>query len=102
MKIYSIAIGAGLGYLAGNDQARRKAFELVKQVKASAPAKAVEERVSEKVTDLASKRKGDSDLASPSYSSGIADPSYVGGADNVDPDEFMTAHGSSRPSMVPR
>lgn len=95
MKMYAIAIGAGLGYLAGNEQARRKATELFKQVKASTPAKAVEERVSAKVTDLASKGDRQIDLGDSSYASGISDPSYVGGADAVDPDEFLSAQSTS-------
>jgi len=95
MKMYAIAIGAGIGYLAGNEQARRKAFDLVKQVKSSTPAKAVEERVSAKVTDLASKGDRRIDLNDSSYSSGLSDQSYVGGADAVDPDEFMSAQGTS-------
>ena len=52
MKTMGLAIGAGLGYLAGNEQARRKAWELVKQAKGSPPAKAIESKVSDKVTAL--------------------------------------------------
>ena len=95
MKMYAMAIGAGLGYLAGNQQARRKAFDLMKQAKASTPAKAVEERVSAKVTDLKSKGDRQIDLNDSSYSSGMSDTSYVAGADAVDPDEFMSAQGTT-------
>ena len=101
MKIYAIAIGAGLGYLAGNEQARRKTFEVFNQVKSSQPAKAVEDRVSSKVTELASKKDREIDISDADFEGGIADPSYVGGADAVDPAAFGKSKTSnSRPSMV--
>jgi hypothetical protein len=47
-----LAIGIGIGYLAGNEQARRKAWELIRQAKASPQAKAIEDKVSDKVTSM--------------------------------------------------
>jgi hypothetical protein len=99
MKIYAIAIGAGLGYLAGNAQARRKTAEVFKQVKSSPTAKAVEDRVSSKVTELTSKKDREIDMSDTAFESGISDPSYVGGADSVDPSAFGQP-SSSRSSMV--
>jgi hypothetical protein len=98
MKLYAIAIGAGLGYLAGNEQARRKTAEVFNQVKSSQPAKAVEDRVSSKVTELTTKKSRDIDVSDPAFEGGIADPSYVGGADTVDPGAF--GKSNTRSSMV--
>jgi hypothetical protein len=93
MKLYTIAIGAGLGYLAGNEQARRKTAEVFHQMKSSPTAKAVEDRVSSKVSDLTSKTsKNDADID-------VTDPSYIGGADAVDPNAFGKS-AKQRPSMV--
>jgi len=75
MKMYTIAIGAGLGYLAGNEQARRKTIDAFKQLKATPQAKAVEDKVSSKVTELSSKVGGKIDVTT---------PTTVGGADSVD------------------
>jgi len=47
-----LAIGVGIGYLAGNEQARHKAWDLLKQAKASPQAKAIEVKVSDKVTSI--------------------------------------------------
>jgi hypothetical protein len=69
MKPYTLAIGFGLGYLAGNETARRKALDLIQQAKESRQGKAVESRVSDTVTDLTS--RVDPDM-------GISDPSYMG------------------------
>ena len=99
MKLYTIAIGAGLGYLAGNEQARRKTAEVFHQMKSSPTAKAVEDRVSSKVSDLTSKKDADIDVTDPSYVDGIADPSYIGGADAVDPSAFGKS-AKRRPSTV--
>jgi hypothetical protein len=47
-----LAIGVGIGYLAGNEQARHKAWELIRQAKASPQAKAIEDKVADKVTSM--------------------------------------------------
>lgn len=88
MKFYAIAIGAGIGYLAGNEQARHKTAEMFKRVKSSPQAKAVEERVSDKVTDLTSKNRNRDVLD-------VTDPSYVGGADAVDTESYNAPQRSA-------
>ena len=87
MKMALIAIGAGIGYLAGNQRARHKTIDMFKQVKSSPQAKAIEERVSDKVTDLTT--RGDRELD-------ITDPSYIGDADSVDTGSYTPAHMSPR------
>ena len=87
MKMYLIAIGAGIGYLAGNQRARQKAVDTFKQVKSSPQAKAIEERVSDKVTDLTT--RGDRELD-------ITDPSYLGDADAVDSGAYSSSQMSPR------
>jgi hypothetical protein len=52
VKTMGLAIGIGIGYLAGNEQARRKAWDLLRQAKASPQAKAIEDKVSDKVTSM--------------------------------------------------
>jgi hypothetical protein len=64
MKIYTLAIGFGLGYVFGNESARRKTMEYFRQMKDSKQAKSLEHRVSEKVTDLTS--RDEMDLSDPS------------------------------------
>ena len=58
MKLYGIAIGAGLGYLAGNESARTKTLDALKRWKASPQAKAVEDKMSSTATQLSSKVTG--------------------------------------------
>jgi hypothetical protein len=85
MKLYSVAIGAGIGYLAGNQQARHKAAEFVRNLKSSPQAKAVEDKVSHKVSTLTDKAgmKGRSD-------------------DRAESDAFTASStGTTSPSMVP-
>ena len=79
MKFYTIAIGAGLGYLAGNEQARRKTIDAVKQLKGSPQAKAIEDRVSTKANELTSKVTRKIDVTESSNGAPM-----VGGADAVD------------------
>lgn len=55
MKLYSVALGAGIGYLAGNQQARHKTAEFVRNLKASPQAKAMEDKVSHKVNAITEK-----------------------------------------------
>jgi hypothetical protein len=74
MKIYSLAAGFGLGYVFGNETARRKTMEYFRQMKDSKQAKSLEHRVSEKVTDLTS--RDDFDLSDPnSMSTSMRTPS---------------------------
>lgn len=87
MKITLIAIGAGIGYLAGNERARRMAFDKVKQIKSSPRTKALEEKVTDKVTNLTSRADRELD---------VTDPSYVGDADSVDTGAYTPTHLSSR------
>jgi hypothetical protein len=79
MKFYTIAIGAGLGYIAGNEQARRKTIDAFKQLKGSPQAKAIEDKVSTKASELTSKVTGSIDL--PESTNGAP---TIGGADSVD------------------
>jgi hypothetical protein len=87
MKMYTMAIGAGIGYLAGNQQARHKTTELFRQLKSSPKTKAVEEKVSEKVNSMIDLSSGRS------------------GTDNAQPEVFTPGGHASppqpRPSMVP-
>ena len=46
MKLVTIAIGAGMGYLAGNADARAKTWAALKQAKQSPSAKSLEDKVS--------------------------------------------------------
>ena len=94
--MYSMAIGAGIGYLAGNPQARRKTAEIFRQLKESPQAKAVEDTLGEKVNTLTAKATGRREID-------ITDPAYGGGgADAVDPGVFTpTGLAPERPSMVP-
>ena len=46
MKLYTLAIGVGIGYLIGNETARHKAADAVRRVKSSPQAQAVEDKVS--------------------------------------------------------
>lgn len=99
MKMYSVAIGAGIGYLAGNQQARKKTADLLHQLKASPQAKAVEDKLTEKATTLKAKTTGGNgiDLSDSRYGSG-AIPA-------VEPEVFTPGRGAgqiqTRPSMVP-
>lgn len=52
MKLYTMAIGVGIGYLVGNERARHKAADAVRRLKSSPQAKAVESKVSDKVSTL--------------------------------------------------
>ena len=88
MKLYTIAAAIGVGYIAGNEHARRKTLDTFKQVKSTPPAKAVEDKVSAKVTQLSSKVGGK-----------IAEtvPATVGGADSVDTSAHIGSTASERP-----
>lgn len=79
MKLFTIAIGAGLGYLAGNEQARTKTFDAVKQLTSTPQAKSIEGKVSSKVTDLSSKA-----AAKAKRKVDVTDDTIVGAADAVD------------------
>lgn len=83
MKMYTMAIGAGLGYLAGNEQARRKAIDTVKQLKGSPQAKAIESKVSTKANELTSKVTRRIDVSETSNAPANGSPN-IGGADSVD------------------
>ena len=82
MKFYTMAIGAGLGYIAGNESARRKTIETFKKLQGSPQAKALEEKVSTKANALSSKVTGRIDL--PESSNGGLNAPTIGGADSVD------------------
>ena len=60
MKLFTIAIGAGMGYLAGNAEARTKTWAALKQAKQSPSAKSLEDKVSGAVSQLSDRRKTDS------------------------------------------
>jgi hypothetical protein len=79
MKFYTMAIGAGLGYLAGNERARRKTIDTFKQLKGSPQAKAIEDRVSTKANELTSKVTRRIDVTEPANGAPT-----IGGADAVD------------------
>lgn len=55
MKTLGLGVGVAIGYLAGNSEARRKATGAFRQLKATPPAKAIEDRVSSKVTQISSR-----------------------------------------------
>jgi hypothetical protein len=56
MKTLTHVVAAGVGYLAGNENARAKAIEFARWVRATAPAQSVEARVTREVTSLAGGR----------------------------------------------
>lgn len=58
MKLYTIAIGAGLGYLAGNESARRKVMDTARRVQQSPQAQAVEQRLTSKFKRVADEKLG--------------------------------------------
>lgn len=80
MKFYTMAIGAGLGYIAGNAKARSKTIDTFKQLKGSPQAKALESKVSTKANQLTSKVTRTS-IDIPESTNGAP---TVGGADAVD------------------
>ena len=82
MKIYTMAIGAGLGYIAGNESARRKTIDTFKRLQGSPQAKALEDKVSTKANALTSKVTRRIDL--PESNNGAPDAPTIGGADSVD------------------
>ncbi|MCZ3389065.1 MAG: hypothetical protein LH645_08055 [Actinomycetia bacterium] len=88
MKMFTIAIGAGIGYLAGNAEARQKTWAALRNVKESRSAKSIEDRVggavSGAVSQLADKRRSTGD--EPPISTGVipdetpmtSDRSFIG------------------------
>lgn len=76
MKLATIAIGAGMGYLAGNADARAKTWAALKQAKQSPSAKSLEDKVSGAVSQLSDRRKTDSDSATKTPE--VADRSVIG------------------------
>lgn len=79
MKLFTIAIGAGMGYLAGNPDARAKTWAAVKQAKQSPPAKTLEDKVSGAVSQLSDRRKTDSHGTSDAIETpAVADRSVIG------------------------
>jgi len=92
MKLYTMAIGAGLGYLAGNERARRKTIDAVKQLKGSPQAKAIEDRVSTKANELSSKVTRKIDVSEPANGTPT-----VGAADAVD----TSPHSYSSAPLTP-
>lgn len=54
MKMSKFAIGAGLGYLAGNEQARQRIVDAVKQLRETPQFQAVEDRLAKKTESLTS------------------------------------------------
>lgn len=54
MKI-STLMAAGVGYLAGNEKARRMAMDGISKLRTTPPAKAVEDKVSGQVSELSYK-----------------------------------------------
>jgi hypothetical protein len=76
MKLVTIAIGAGMGYLAGNADARAKTWAALKQAKQSPPAKSLEDKVSGAVSQLSDRRKSDTPDAAETPA--VADRSVIG------------------------
>ena len=68
MKLYTLAIGIGIGYLIGNETARHKAADAVRRVKSSPQAQAVEDKVSEKVNTLTDKATSKANASLPEES----------------------------------
>jgi hypothetical protein len=78
MKLVTIAIGAGLGYLAGNEEARHKTWAALKQAKQSPSAKSLEGKVSGAVSQLSDRRqKSETDDATVTPPA-VADRSVIG------------------------
>lgn len=79
MKLVTIAIGAGMGYLAGNADARAKTWAAVKQAKQSPSAKSLEDKVSGAVSQLSDRRKSDPTASTSSTGTpAVADRSVIG------------------------
>lgn len=76
MKLVTIAIGAGMGYLAGNADARAKTWSALKQAKQSSSAKSLEDKVSGAVSQLSDRRKSDTAGTMPTPT--VADRSIIG------------------------
>ncbi len=77
MKLFTIAIGAGVGYLAGNAEARTKTWAALKQAQQSRSAKSLEGKVTGAVSQLSDRRQKsdtDDDLATPA----VIDRSVIG------------------------
>lgn len=75
MKLATIAIGAGIGYLAGNADARSKTWAALKQAQQSPPAKSLEDKVNGAVSQLSDRRqKSDAATDGPA----VADRSVIG------------------------
>ena len=72
MRLLWIAAGAGIGYLAGNASARRKTMDAIGKVKSSPQMQAVEQRLGDKVTNIASKGDREIDLSGTSSSYGTS------------------------------
>lgn len=76
MKLFTIAIGAGMGYLAGNADARTKTWAALKQAQQSMPAKSIEDKVSGAVSQISDRRKSDPNDAIETPT--VADRSVIG------------------------
>lgn len=76
MKLVTIAIGAGMGYLAGNADARAKTWAALKQAQQSMPAKSIEDKVSGAVSQISDRRKSDTNDAIETPA--VADRSVIG------------------------
>jgi len=77
MRLFTIAIGAGVGYLAGNENARTKTWAALKQAQQSRSTKSLEGKVTGAVSQLSDRRhKSDTDdeLAAPL----VVDRSVIG------------------------
>ena len=77
MKLVTIAIGAGIGYLAGNADARTKTWAALKQAQQSMPAKSIEDKVSGAVSQLSDRRQK-SDINVEIDTPAVADRSVIG------------------------
>lgn len=81
MKMFGLAVGAGLGYLAGNPDARTKAKERFNQWRESSAAKKAQAKLNDTVHDLRDKapalRSGDS--TEPGATSGSDSATLVAG-----------------------
>lgn len=77
MKLVTIAIGAGIGYLAGNEDARRKTWAALKQAQESRSAKSLEGKVSGAVSQLSDRRQK-SDTVDEPATPAVADRSVIG------------------------
>jgi hypothetical protein len=79
MKLVTIAIGAGLGYLAGNEDARHKTWAALKQAQQSRSAKSLEGKVSGAVSQLSDRRRGaDNDADAELIAPAVVDRSVIG------------------------